>query len=195
MSSTFLNKFFKRHEKVAVFIDGANLYSAMKGLEKSINFRTLYEEFNENTDLLRIIYYTALRPKEVTSPLRRITDWMHYNNFSLVTKETREFVDNETGIRKIKANMDIEIALDMIQLAPFVDHIVLFSGDGDFVRLVDTVQRQGRKVSVISTIETQPSLTADILRRQADQFIELNEWNSIAYEKKGQSDESGGDEQ
>jgi uncharacterized LabA/DUF88 family protein len=71
--------------------------------------------------------------------------------------------------------MDIELAIDVMELAETVDHIVIFSGDGDFRRLVEAVQKKGRRVSVVSTIRTQPPMVGDELRRQADNFIELEE--------------------
>ena len=72
-----------------------------------------------------------------------------------------------------KGNMDIELTVNAMELAPHVDHIVLFSGDGDFRPLVESLQRQGVRVSVVSTVRSQPPMIADELRRQADNFIEL----------------------
>ena len=71
--------------------------------------------------------------------------------------------------------MDIEIAIDMMEMAKKVDHIVLFSGDGDFRRLIEAVQREGVRVSVVSTMRTSPPMVADELRRQTDAFIELQD--------------------
>jgi uncharacterized LabA/DUF88 family protein len=92
----------------------------------------------------------------------------------MVTKPTKEFTD-ASGRRKIKGNMDIELAIDVMEMAEHVDHILLFSGDGDFRRLVEAVQRKGVRVSVISTVRSQPPMVADELRRQADNFIELQD--------------------
>jgi uncharacterized LabA/DUF88 family protein len=90
----------------------------------------------------------------------------------MVTKPTKEFVD-ATGRRKIKGNMDIELAVDAMELSDYLDHIVLFSGDGDFRSLVEALQHKGKRVSVVSTLSTNPPMVADELRRQADQFIDL----------------------
>jgi uncharacterized LabA/DUF88 family protein len=90
----------------------------------------------------------------------------------MVTKPVKEFVD-PTGRRKIKGNMDIELAIDVMEMAPHLDHVVLFSGDGDFRRLVEAIQRKGVRVTVVSTIRSQPPMVADELRRQADVFVEL----------------------
>src|SRR3546814_13906936 len=79
------------------------------------------------------------------------------------------------GRRKVKGNMDIELAIDVMEMAPHIDHVVLFSGDGDFRRLVEAVQRKGVRVSVVSSTKTQPPMVADELRRQADTFVELQD--------------------
>jgi uncharacterized LabA/DUF88 family protein len=71
--------------------------------------------------------------------------------------------------------MDIELAIDMLEMAPYIDHAVLFSGDGDFRRLVEAVQHRGVRVSVVSTIRSSPPMVSDDLRRQADAFIELQD--------------------
>src|SRR5690606_29202958 len=122
--------------------------------------------------LVRAYYYTALAEDQEYSSIRPLIDWLDYNGYTVVTKPTKEFID-ATGRRKIKGNMDIELAVDVMELAPSVDHIVLFSGDGDFRSLVEAVQRRGKKVSVVSTLATQPPMIADELRRQADNFIDL----------------------
>ena len=105
-------------------------------------------------------------------------DWLHYNGFTMVTKPAKEYTDS-MGRRKVKGNMDIELAVDAMELAPYVDHVVLFSGDGDFRPLVEALQRKGVRVSVVSTIRSQPPMIADELRRQADNFIELDELRDV----------------
>ncbi len=165
---------FYPQEKLALFIDGANLYSTARALGFDIDYKKLLTEFSKKGVLVRAYYYTALLEDREFSPLRPLVDWLDYNGYTLVTKPAREFTD-ASGRRKIKGNMDIEIAIDMLEIAPTVDHIVLFSGDGDFRRLVEAVQRRGRRVSVVSTLRTQPAMVADDLRRQADHFVELVE--------------------
>ena len=122
--------------------------------------------------LLRAFYYTALLDNEEYSPIRPLVDWLNYNGFTMITKAAKEFTDSQ-GRRKVKGNMDIELTVNAMELAPHVDHIVLFSGDGDFRPLVESLQRQGVRVSVVSTVRSQPPMIADELRRQADNFIEL----------------------
>jgi uncharacterized LabA/DUF88 family protein len=161
-----------KQEKIAVFIDGANLYATAKALGFDIDYRKLLKEFQSRGSLVRAFYYTALIEDQEYSSIRPLVDWLDYNGYTVVTKPAREFTD-ASGRRKIKGNMDIELAVDAMELAPHVDQIVLFSGDGDFRSVVEAVQRKGVRVSVISTVTTQPPMVADDLRRQADEFIDL----------------------
>ncbi|BAF87250.1 MULTISPECIES: NYN domain-containing protein [Azorhizobium] len=159
-------------EKIALFIDGANLYSATKALGFDIDYKRLLKEFQSRGYLLRAFYYTTLVEDQEYSSIRPLLDWLDYNGYSVVTKLAREFTDSQ-GRRRVRGNMDIEIAVDAMELAGSLDHIVLFSGDGDFRSLVEALQRKGVRVSVVSTISTQPPLISDDLRRQADVFIDL----------------------
>lgn len=167
-----LSQFFYPEEKMAIFIDGANLYAASKALEFDIDYRRLLQFMSAQSRLVRAFYYTALVEDQEYSPIRPLVDWLDYNGYTMVTKPAKEFVDH-LGRRKIKGNMDIELAIDMMDLADHVDHILLFSGDGDFRRLIESVQRKGVRVSVVSSVRTQPAMVADELRRQADHFIDL----------------------
>ncbi|WP_334175894.1 NYN domain-containing protein [Pseudoxanthobacter sp.] len=163
---------FDPREKIALFIDGANLYGAARAIGFDIDYRRLLEEFRGHGYLLRAYYYTALIEDQEYSSIRPLIDWLDYNGYTVVTKPAREFVD-QSGRRKVKGSMDIELAVDAMELIEHVDHFVLFSGDGDFRPLVEAIQRRGRKVSVVSTLSTQPPMIADDLRRQADHFVDL----------------------
>ncbi|MBA5776644.1 NYN domain-containing protein [Stappia sp. F7233] len=163
---------FDPREKIALFIDGANLYSTAKAIGFDIDYKRLLKEFQSTGYLLRAYYYTALIEDQEYSSIRPLIDWLDYNGYKVVTKPVKEFVDS-SGRRKVKGNMDIELAVDAMEIVDHVDHVVLFSGDGDFRSLVEALQRRGRKVSVVSTLQTQPPMIADDLRRQADHFIDL----------------------
>ena len=163
---------FYPEERTALFIDGANLYAAARALAFDIDYKRLLELFGGKGRLIRAFYYTALLEEQEYSPIRPLIDWLDYNGYTMVTKPTKEFVD-AAGRRKIKGNMDIELAVDAMELADHLDHIVLFSGDGDFRSLVEALQHKGKRVSVVSTLTTNPPMVADELRRQADQFIDL----------------------
>jgi uncharacterized LabA/DUF88 family protein len=163
--------------KIAIFIDGANLYATAKALGFDIDYKRLLREFQSRGTLLRAFYYTAIIEDQEYTSIRPLVDWLNYNGYSVVTKATKEFTD-ASGRRKLKGNMDIELAVDAMELAEHVDQIVLFSGDGDFRSLVEAVQRRGVRVTVISTLSSQPPMIADELRRQADIFIDLVELRS-----------------
>jgi uncharacterized LabA/DUF88 family protein len=165
---------FYPEEKLAIFIDGSNLYGAAKSLGFDIDYRKLLKWAASRGRLLRAFYYTALFEDQEYSPIRPLIDWLDYNGYTMVTKPTKEFTD-AMGRRKVKGNMDIELAIDVMEMSEKVDHIMLFSGDGDFRRLVEAVQRKGVRVTVVSTIRSSPPMVADELRRQADHFLELQE--------------------
>ncbi|MBT5073119.1 MAG: NYN domain-containing protein [Kordiimonadaceae bacterium] len=165
---------FYSDEKLAIFIDGSNLFATAKALNFDIDYGRLRRYFATKSRLLRANYYTALIEDAEYSPLRPLVDWLDYNGYTMVTKPTKEFTDAK-GEKKIKGNMDMELAIDMMGMADHVDHMVLFSGDGDFRRLVEAIQRKGVRVSVVSSTKTRPSMIADELRRQADSFIEISD--------------------
>ena len=159
-------------DRIALFIDGANLYATARSLGFDIDYRRLLKDYQARGQLVRAFYYTALVEDQEYSSIRPLIDWLDYNGFTVVTKPVKEFTD-AAGRRKVKGNMDIELAVDAMELAPFINHMVLFSGDGDFRSLVEAMQRKGVRVSVVSTVTTQPPMVADDLRRQADEFIDL----------------------
>ena len=159
-------------ERIGLFIDGANLYAAARALGIDMDYKRLLDEFASRGRLIRAFYYTAMIEDQEYSPIRPLVDWLDYNGYTMVTKPTKEFTD-ASGRRKIKGNMDIELAIDMLEMADHLDHVVLFSGDGDFRRLVEAIQRRGVRVTVVSTLQSQPPMVADELRRQADCFIDL----------------------
>lgn len=163
---------FYSDERLALFIDGANLYATARGVGFDIDFRRLLREFQNRGYLIRAYYYTALAEDIEVSTIRPLIDWLDYNGYAVVTKPTKEFTDSQ-GRRKIKGNLDIELAIDALEIAEKIDHMVLFSGDGDFTPLVSAMQRRGVRVTVVSTVTTQPAMIADDLRRKADHFLDL----------------------
>lgn len=179
---------FYSEEKIALFIDGSNLYAAAKSLELDIDYKALLDWAASKSRLVRAFYYTALIDDQEYSPIRPLVDWLDYNGYTMVTKPTKEFIDSN-GRKKIKGNMDIELAIDVMEMADRVDHILLFSGDGDFRRLIEAVQKKGVRVTVVSTIKSQPPMVADELRRQADFFLDLKDLtDTIAREAEQEDD-------
>lgn len=159
-------------EKTVLFIDGANLYATSKAIGVDIDYRRLLAEFQSKSYLLRAYYYTALVEDQEYSSIRPLIDWLDYNGFTVVTKPAKEFTD-ASGRRKIKGNMDIELTVDALEMSQYYDHLVLFSGDGDFTALVAALQRKGKRVTVVSTLTTPTPMIADDLRRQADFFMDV----------------------
>ena len=165
---------FYPQEKVALFIDGSNLYATARALGFDIDYKRLQGLFASQCNMIRAFYYTALIEDQEYSPIRPLVDWLDYNGYTMVTKPAKSYTDSQ-GRQRIKGNMDMELAIDMLDMTQHLDHVVLFSGDGDFRRLAEAVQRRGRRVSVVSTIKTSPPMIADELRRQCDNFIELSD--------------------
>jgi uncharacterized LabA/DUF88 family protein len=159
--------------KIALFIDGANLYATSKSLGFQIDFKRLLQEYASRGTLLRALYYTATIEDQEYSAIRPLIDWLDYNGYTVVSKPAKEFDDGE-GRRKVKRSMSIELVVDALELSNHIDHIVLFSGDGHFRSLVKAVQRRGVHVTVVSTL----SMIDDELRRQADVFTDLVELKS-----------------
>jgi uncharacterized LabA/DUF88 family protein len=173
-------------DKIALFIDGANLYAAAKSLNLDLDYRKLLEEFQKRGILIRAYYYTAIAEDQDYSPIRPLVDWLDYNGFTVVTKPAREYTD-AAGRKRLRGDMDIEIAVDVLAMAAHADHVVLFSGDGDFRRLVEAVQAKGVRVTVVSTMKSQPAMASDDLRRQADTFVDLQDLASIIGRPRGAS--------
>jgi uncharacterized LabA/DUF88 family protein len=161
------------HNRIALFIDGANFYATAKALSFDIDYRRLLTEFRSRGNLLRAFYYTAIIEDQEYSSIRPLIDWLDYNGYTVVTKASKEFID-ASGRRKVKGNMDIELAVDAMELAEHIDEMVLFSGDGDFRSLVAAVQRRGVRVTVVSTISSHPPMIADDLRRQMSSPMSWN---------------------
>jgi uncharacterized LabA/DUF88 family protein len=167
-----------QHERTALFIDGANLHAATRSLGFDIDFKRLLMVFRQSARLVRAFYYTALAADQQYSSIRPLIDWLDYNGFTMVTKPPKEFTDASSR-RTVKGNMDVDLAVDVMRFAKVLDHIVLFSGDGDFRYLVAAVQASGKRVTVVSSLMTQPPMIADELRRQADQFVDLADLEPI----------------
>jgi uncharacterized LabA/DUF88 family protein len=160
--------------RIALFIDGANLHSTARTLGFDMDYRRLLAEFCSRGEVLRAFYYTTTIEDLEFSSVRPLLDWLDYNGYSVVTRPSKEFID-VSGRRKLKGSISIDLTVDAMDIASHVDQIVLFSGDGDFRPMVEAVQRRGVRVTVVSTISSQPPMIADELRRQADVFVDLKD--------------------
>jgi uncharacterized LabA/DUF88 family protein len=196
MSAQLLDQIIYPEDRTALFIDGANLYSAARALQFDIDYKKLLVEFRSRCRLVRANYYTALLEDQEFSPLRPLIDWLDYNGYALITKPAREYTD-QSGRRRVKGDMDIELAVGMLEAAPFIDHAFLFSGDGDFTALVAAMQRRGVRVTVASTVRSSPPMVSDDLRRQADTFLDLADLTGVLGRppraQTGRHDEDGED--
>lgn len=191
-ANTLLDRTLRQDERTALFIDGANLYSAARALGFDMDYRKLLDGFKARCRLIRAYYYTALVEDQDFSPVRPLVDWLDYNGYTLVTKPAREYTD-ANGRRRFKGDMDVDIAVDMLEAAAFLDHAVLFSGDGDFHPLITALQRRGVRVSVISTIRSNPPMAADDIRRQADNFLDLSDIaDQVGRPPRAQAQDRGG---
>jgi len=169
---------FNQHERVALFIDGPNLYATAKSLGVDLDYKQLLKLFRQKASLIRALYYTTVIEDQEFTSIRPLLDWLDYNGFTVVTKPARGFTDGN-GHRHIRGSMHIELAVDAMRLAQHLDHVVLCTGDGDFRCLVAALQQLGKRVSVVSTLASNPPMIADELRRQADQFIDLADLQSL----------------
>jgi uncharacterized LabA/DUF88 family protein len=176
--ASILDRIIHPEERTALFIDGANLYSAAKGLSFDIDYRKLLDEFRRHGRFIRANYYTALVEDQDFSPIRPLVDWLDYNGYALITKPAKEYTDL-AGRRRYKGDMDVEIAVDLLQAGDYLDHAFLFSGDGDFLAAIEAVQRKGVKVSVVSTIKSNPPMASDTIRRAADNFLDLADLTAL----------------
>lgn len=181
---------FYKDERLSLFIDGSNLYSAARGLGLEVDFKKLLDEFRKRGRLLRANYYTTILETDEHNPIKPLVDWLSYNGFNTVVKTAREYTDRE-GRRRVRGNMDIELATDMLMAADHLDHIVLFSGNGDFRRVVEVIKQKGVRVTVISTVKSQPQMIGDELRREADVFIDLDELGDLVARPRRDNDDRG----
>jgi uncharacterized LabA/DUF88 family protein len=163
--------------RIALFIDGANLHATARALGFDIDYKRLLKEFQSRGVLLRAFYYTTIIEDQEYTAIRPLIDWLGYNGYTVVTKPTREFID-ASGRRKVKGSMNIELAVNAMEITDRIDQMFLFSGDRDFRPLLEAVQRRGVHVTVVSSITSQPPMAADELRRQADIFVDLAELKS-----------------
>jgi uncharacterized LabA/DUF88 family protein len=185
---------FYPNERLGVFIDGANFYSSAKALGIEVDYRRLLDNFRTRGRLVRASYYTAIvEDQDRFSPIRPLVDWLDYNGFNVVTKPAKSFTD-ANGNRRLRGDMDVDLAVDVLEAAAWLDHVVLFTGDGDFRRLVEAVQRKGVRVTVISTLKSSPPMAADDLRRQADDFIDLADLAGLIAREGGRQDREPDDD-
>lgn len=169
---------FYKSEKHAVFIDGVNLYNTARSLNFEVDYKLLRDEFAMRGRILRLSYFTIYIENDEYSPLRPLIDWLSYNGYDVHAKVAKEYFD-AAGNRKVKGGIDVDLAVSALQMADHLDHIVIFSGDGAYRPLIEAIQAKGVRVSVASTVKTSPAMISDDLRRQADNFIEIDDIKDV----------------
>ena len=163
---------FYKDERVALFVDGQNFYVTQKVLSFEVDYKQLLTLFRSRAHLIRAYYYTTLNEDLEFVSIKPLVDWLGYNGYSVVTKPARFFVDS-SGQKRARTSSLIDIAVEAMRIADSVDHIVLMTGDGELCSLVSALQDRGKRVMVISTLESSSGLVSDDLRRRADQFVDL----------------------
>lgn len=153
-------------DKVAIFIDGGSTYAAAKSLNIDIDYKCLPAAICPKAKVVRAAYYTVAveRPDEFR-PMQSLLDFLSYNGFIVTAREVREY----EGGRRERGSIAVDLALDALELSAHVDHVFILTGDLDFLPLIEGIQRRGRRVTIVSTVNA----CADELRRQADTFIDL----------------------
>lgn len=163
-------------KRIALFVDGPNLHLTARMLGWDIDYTRLIQYFAKSGRVLRPRYYTAINENyNETNTLKSILDYLTYNGWEVISKPLKDMRNNSTGETTRKGNMDAEIIVDMMLLAPHIDQCVLFSGDGDFKRPCEALQMMGKQITIVSTIRGTSRVLSDDLRRQADEFLDLED--------------------
>jgi len=160
-------------KNVAVFVDVANIFYAAKAAGVDIDYVTLLKSATAGRDLVRAYAYTGLDPDNENQ--RNFHDFLRRHGFKVVSKDIRKYGDG-----KVKANLDIELVVDMLKTARNLDIAIVISGDGDFAPAIRAVQEMGVRVEVISFRGNTSSDLMDV----ADQFSDIA---ALAKVEKGSS--------
>lgn len=149
-------------KNVAVFVDVANLYYSARGLEVDVDYVALLKAATKGRDLIRAYAYSGLDPENENQ--RKFIDFLGKNDYKVVHKDIRKFGDG-----RVKANLDIELVVDLFRLADRMDIAVIVSGDGDFAPAIRALQDKGVRCEVISF---RPNTSSDLIA-VADEFIDI----------------------
>ncbi len=172
----------KEGQRVCVLIDGPSFFATHRALGFDVDFRKLLGHFEENAELHRAIYFTAVSEGDDYTPVKPLVDWLSYNGFRLVSKPLREFTE-ASGRRRTKGALTVEIAVEMLENSAFAEHLLLFSGDGELAYAVEAVQRRGCRVTVVSSVKPEAMTVSDDLRRVADRFVDLADVKDIIFKR------------
>jgi uncharacterized LabA/DUF88 family protein len=152
----------KVQQRVAIFIDGSNLFYAALHLNIEIDYAKLLCKLTQGRRLLRAYFYTGV--DRTNDKQQGFLLWMRRNGYRVVAKELIQHTDGSK-----KANLDVEIAVDMMMLSKYCGTVVLLSGDGDLAYAVNSIAYRGVQIEIVSL----PSMTSDLLINVADRYIDL----------------------
>lgn len=156
--------------RISVLVDGSNVHATLRELDFAIDWGKILGGFAPE-ELHSAHYFTAMLPIDVPNSLKPLVDYLAHNGWHVITKAADTHY--KLGVAKVKGNMDVELACTAMELGKKVTDVILFTGDGDFVFLVEKLQAMGVEVTVVSTCKTQPSMCSGKLRRAANRFIDL----------------------
>jgi uncharacterized LabA/DUF88 family protein len=159
-----LNQILENRGRVAIFIDGSNLFYAALQLGIEIDYTKLLLCLTGGSRILRSFFYTGVDP--TNEKQQGFLLWMRRNGYRVITKDLVQLPDGSK-----KANLDVEIAVDMLALVGAYDTAILVSGDGDLAYAVDAVSYRGIRVEVVSL----RSMTSDSLINVADRYVDLEQ--------------------
>lgn len=155
-----------------MLIDGPSIYQICRSLDVEIDYQALRSIFADAGYLVQARYYTTILNDQLYSPLRPLIDWLSYNGFIVVTRTMKAGQDSEQ-CRRLDHGIVVALAVDAIEISSRLDHVILFTGNGDFLRLVQLLQRRTVRTTVVGTVNGPSSMSSDELRRQADTFVDL----------------------
>lgn len=162
-----------RDKRYAILVDGSNNAKATKAAGYMMDYDRVREHFGKSGTVVDCSYFTALPPIEQYTDLRALTDWLQLHSWTVVTKEVKELLNDE-GMWNLKGNMDIEICMRCVRVLDTVDHFVLFTGDGDFVALVEYLKEKGKQVTAVSHYSHRGnSVVSQELRKAVTFFLPL----------------------
>lgn len=169
---------FHKNERIALFIDGHALHNAAKSIDLTVDYASLRKEFAARGKLVHAYFYAAIDEDAEFSAVRKLADYLDYNGYMVRTRALQRRVQEDGNVR-IKASIAVQMAVEARDVAEHVEHIVLFTGDGDMVHTVKSIQRLGVRVSVCGTRKGKESLLSDELRREVDNVIELDDLRRV----------------
>jgi uncharacterized LabA/DUF88 family protein len=154
-------------DRVAIFIDGENIHYSAKHLNMRLDYLKLCRKLAGKRRLVRAYFYTAVSTQ--SEGKIDFINFLKLNGFTVVTREVKSFNESDGSSRSIRGALDMEMAMDVMDLCPTLDTVILCTGDGDFCPLVTAVARRGKHVELCALRE----MTSTDLIAAADTYTDL----------------------